>query len=311
MAENDENVQNLDQDGETGVTPQTDDGNAPSEETQAVQPEESGDKPLEEMSLEELEAKIQTGDAEQKADGDRQQTDSSQTPEKPTTPPALLQPDSPETSHKAQSRWQQLANSNRAKDEEIAALRAQIQSLQTRNLNIPAPPWETDPTASAKPLPLPEVKPGMEITPEIYNQHVQAQAQAIAQGHIQAAKLQMEAQAARQEQARSLNEAVSYIRQAYPELDPNSRQYSRELDEKVGTLIEGTINNNPAALRKQVDAIMGMRAATLNTERQHQEISKQAAQSALIPGSSIEEKPIDYNALTLEQIEKMAGTDGE
>lgn len=313
MAENTENVQDLDQDGVTEVTQPTSQGEPAGGENQTPEtPEDGADKNIDDMSADELEAKIQSGSAARRSEQDQEALKEPKTTPTPPNNTALEQPENnDQLSGRAQDRFQALARESKAKDEQIASLQKQLDSLQkgnlARDIGITTPPWERDPVANKPEISMPQVKPGDEITPEDYQRHVNQQAEAIAERQIQAAKIQMEQAVWRQEQARQIDQTMAKIRETYPELDPQSNTYDQNLDEFLGSVIGKMGQIDAKTLAAQVDNLMSYRNSAISQGQAQgsQKLAVQAAQRALIPNAASQTTPPNIDKMTADELEAL------
>ena len=304
MAENAENVQDLDKDGVTGVTPQTDQGAEAGDDSQtlqneAVETQATSEDEQKEIPLEELEAKLSEPKPQEAEEPTKMQE----------TAPALEQ-EKTETAkpNKAENRFQALANRNRELEAQIAQMKRERQQAVEREVGLKNPPWVKDPAGKGPEIEPLIVKPGEVISPEQYNQHVMAQAQKIAQAQISADHLQMENQLQAQKRQAQFDADIASIKQKYPELDQTSPNYSSELDEQVATLLSKS-DVAPEKIRQAVDQIMRLRASSMaaGENQASDKIQKQVSQSALVPGRSSEDQTPNYNEIPLSEIEAKLG----
>ena len=145
----------------------------------------------------------------------------------------------------------------------------------------------------------PQVQPGAEISPEQYQSDVLKAADGLVTLRI------------KQSEAvnRINNEAVDTIR-AYPELDPESDSFDRELSDSVTEATEGYITKNPygAQVKKFVDRLMRPYKRAVNKEvgKETENIAKQVSQSALRP-TSIRQPEKKVEDMTPDELEQELG----
>jgi hypothetical protein len=122
----------------------------------------------------------------------------------------------------------------------------------------------------------PPVEPGTEISPEQYRQDVARQADSIVTLRL------------KQQEAinRIKSESVESVRK-YPELDPESEDFNKELSDTVFDATEAFISKNPysASVSKFVDRLMKpyQRAVTSEVGKATENLAKQVSQAALKP----------------------------
>lgn len=137
----------------------------------------------------------------------------------------------------------------------------------------------------------PPIEPGTEYTPEQYQQHVAAAASSIVD-------LKLKQQSAIHRIQTETQEAV----RVYPELDPSSESYDRELSESITEAVEAKVRANPysANVKTYVDKLMKpyKRAVSKEVGRVSEKLATQVSQAATRPTSikksekSLEEKSI-------------------
>lgn len=270
-------------------------------ETTASSQTESESESAESMDLDKLEEKL----TDKKADD--------QTVDKPLSKStgesqnALAQENN--KSSRSENRYQQLANENRELRQQLGLVQRQSLGYLAQEVGIPAPPWEQEKNNQQPIIPPLDIEPGSELTPQQYQQHVAAAAEKMAQAKISAYELEAANTMERQQQILQLDESMNYIRQKYPELNPNHPNYSLDVDEMVGQIVESMGQVNPAAIKERVDQVMTLRGQSLQAgqEKATAELAKQRSEAAVIPGTSINETTADLNNIPLDDLEKMIG----
>ena len=311
MAENTENNgQNLDQVAEMEVAPpQVETTEVSQEETQEGPQSgaETADSSAETMDLDKLESKLSEKTGEQTAEEPKEEgVKEAPKAEGESEKPLLNNQDKPSRS---ENRYQQLANENRELKQQLQNAQRQSMGQLAGEAGIPIPPWEKDKTNGKSPIPALNVQPGTELTPEQYQEHVAQAARQMADAQIAAHELQMQDQAQRQQQVVQLDESMNYIKQTYPELNPENSSYSVELDETVGQLVESLGQVNPAVIKQRVDQIMALRGQAVQdgAERANSTMARQMSEQAVIPGSPVQEIATDLNEVDLDKLESQLG----
>ena len=145
----------------------------------------------------------------------------------------------------------------------------------------------------------PVIEPGTEISPEQYRQDVGRQADAIV--------------TLRLKQQETLNkiksESLDAVR-AYPELDPESEVFDKDLSDTVTEAVEAYVKVDPynASVGKFVDRLMKpyQRAVTKEVGQVSEKLAKQVSETALRPTSIRQaEKPV--NEKTIAELEAELG----
>lgn len=141
----------------------------------------------------------------------------------------------------------------------------------------------------------PQVEPGSEITSEQYKQDVMRAADSLV-------TLKLKQQEAI---SRIKSESIEAVRK-YPELDPESESFNKELSDTVFDATEAFISKNPysASVSKFVDRLMKpyQRAVTTEVGKATENLAKQVSQAALKPTQvrSEEKSAKDMTAAELE-----------
>lgn len=316
MAENTENTgESLNQVAEKGVaqpqietneTSQLNEAPQSGEQTAISENESSADQSLEEIPLDKLEEKLSRPAEKQTTEEDKKQEEEVKT--EPTQVDASQEAlNKQNKTNRSENRYQQLANENRLLKQQLdEQKRAGMQSL-AKEVGLPKPPWKND---QSKPIvPKLEVQPGTEITQEQYQQHVSEAAKKIAAAEIEAYKLQAQEEIEKQQKIVQLDESMNYIKQRYPELDPEHPNYSQEADEMIGQIVASMGQVDPAGIKQRVDQIMALRGQSVQVGQAQatQTLAKQMAESAVIPNSSIREQSASLDDISLDKLEQKLG----
>ena len=145
----------------------------------------------------------------------------------------------------------------------------------------------------------PQVEPGEEITPEQYEIDIMRKADALVQLRWK-----------QKESLDRINLGAQSAIKTYPQLDPESESFDRELSDSVTEAVEGYISKNiyNADVKKFVYKLMKPynRAVTKEVGKVSETIAKQASETALRPTSvkSIDE---DDSNLSISELEKKYG----
>ena len=104
------------------------------------------------------------------------------------------------------------------------------------------------------------------------------------------------------------NEAIEAIK-AYPELDPDSEVFDKDLSESVSQATLASIQSNPTApVRKFVDSLMKpyKKAVDKQAQGQADTITKQVSQQAMRP-TQVQEQEKPFSELSIEEMKKKLG----
>ena len=146
----------------------------------------------------------------------------------------------------------------------------------------------------------PSVEPGSEISPEQYKQDVMRTADSVV-------TLKLKQQEAI---GRIKSESSEAVRK-YPELDPESEHFNKELADDIFDSMDALIHKNPysAEVLKSVDNKMKLYRRAVDTEvgKVSENLAKQVSQSALKPTSVRSEVKSD-NEKTIAELEAELGT---
>jgi hypothetical protein len=145
----------------------------------------------------------------------------------------------------------------------------------------------------------PQVQPGEEITPERYSQDVTKTANSIVELRMK----QYEAE------NRIKSESSDVIR-TYPQLDPNSPEFDRELSDTITEAVEAHIRTNPysAQVKKFTDRLMKpyKRAVEKEVGQVTEKIAKQVSETALRP-TSVKKTEKTAGEMSIAELEKRLG----
>jgi len=145
----------------------------------------------------------------------------------------------------------------------------------------------------------PQVTPGAEISPDQYKQDVMRTADSIVQIRIK-----------QQDAVNRINNEANEVVGEYPQLDPNSKEFDRELSDSVTAAVEATVRADPykASPKKLVAKMMKpyQRAVTKQVGKVTENIAKQVSETATRPtGVASSEKK--FEELSLKDMEKKLG----
>lgn len=151
----------------------------------------------------------------------------------------------------------------------------------------------------------PLVAPGEEVTIEELNARQAKRDQWLLQQSRNETAFMMQ----RQQVIERINRESSETEKAYPQLNPDSEEYDKELSESISQASLAYIRTNPAgSLTKFVDGLMKpyMRSINKSVASQQTEIVKQASQTAMRPNQvpASEKKAQDMD---LKELEKKLG----
>ena len=146
----------------------------------------------------------------------------------------------------------------------------------------------------------PQVEPGAEISPDQYKQDVMRTADSIVQIRIK-----------QQDAVNRINNEANTVVGKYPQLDPESNKFDRELSDSVTAAVEASVRANPykASPKKLVAKMMKPynRAVTKQVGEVTENIAKQVSETATRPtGVASSEKK--FEELSLKEMEKKLGT---
>jgi len=200
-----------------------------------------------------------------------------------------------ESSKKGYSQRVQELNT-KAKEAEARAKEAELKSksLAEKIEELTSSSGETERTQYQ-----PQVEPGSEVSPDQYKQDVMRAADSLVQIRI------------KQQNAvnRINNEANDAIKE-YPQLDPKSKEYDRELSDSVTAAVEAHVRADPykASVSKFVAKLMKPynRAVTKQVGKVTENIAKQVSETATRP-TSVASGEKKFEELSIKEMEKKLG----
>lgn len=151
----------------------------------------------------------------------------------------------------------------------------------------------------------PLVEPGEEVTIEELNRRQAMRDQYLLQQSRNETAFMLQ----RQQTLERINRESSETEKNYPQLNPDSDEYDKELSESISQATLAYVKTNPAgSLTKFVDGLMKpyMRSINKSVASQQGEIAKQASQTAMRPNSvPTGEKPA--SEMSIEELEAKLG----
>lgn len=153
----------------------------------------------------------------------------------------------------------------------IGELVGEVKSLKQRLAEITEGTGEI-PTQQYQP----QIDLDSEVTPDQYRQHILQQADSIVQLRL------------KQSEALSRIDKESHeVMKAYPQLDPESEHFDKELSETISEAIEAQVKLNPysASVKKFADKLMKpfVKAVSNGVAQEKETITRQVSESALRP----------------------------
>lgn len=171
--------------------------------------------------------------------------------------------ESTEESKGASQRIKELSHQTKVKDDEISSLQKRIAELTQQGADEPYSP---------------NVQPGEEITPERYTQDVTKTADSIVKLRMK----QFEAET-------RIKTETDVVVDTYPQLNPNSPEFDRELSDTITEAVEAHIRVSPysASPKKFVDRLMKpyQKQVAKEVSQATEKIAKQVSSAALRPTS--------------------------
>lgn len=145
----------------------------------------------------------------------------------------------------------------------------------------------------------PQVEPGSEISPEQYQADVLRTADSIVALRLK-----------QQEAVNRINSESGEAMKQYPELDPESESFDKELSDAVIEAVEAKVLANPysASVKSVVDKMMKpyKKAVTNGVGKASEGLAKQVSESALRP-TSVQKKEKSAEEKTIEELEEDLG----
>lgn len=152
----------------------------------------------------------------------------------------------------------------------IGELVGEVKSLKQRLSEITAGNGEI-PTQQFNPIDL-----DSEVTPDQYRQHIMQQADSLVQIRLK-----------QSEAVSRIDKESQDVMKAYPQLDPDSEQFDKELSETISEAIEAQVKLNPysASVKKFADKLMKpfAKAVSNGVAQERETITRQVSESALRP----------------------------
>lgn len=152
----------------------------------------------------------------------------------------------------------------------IGELVGEVKSLKQRLAEIATPGVPTTP------MPNQAIDLDSEVTPEQYRQHV-----------LQTASNMVDLKMKQSEAISRIDKESSEVMRAYPQLDPDSDSFDKELSETISEAIEAQVRLSPysASVKKFADRLMKpfIKAVSNGVAQEKETITKQVSQSALRP----------------------------
>jgi len=146
----------------------------------------------------------------------------------------------------------------------------------------------------------PQVTPGAEISPDQYKQDVMRTADSIVQIRIK-----------QQDAVNRINNEANAVVSKYPQLDPESDKFDRELSDSVTAAVEASVKADPykASPKKLVAKMMKpyQRAVAKQVGKVTENIAKQVSETATRP-TSVASSEKKFEELSLKEMEKKLGT---
>lgn len=144
----------------------------------------------------------------------------------------------------------------------------------------------------------PTIEPGAEVTQDQYKADVVRTAQSIAQLEVQKQRL-----------VDTINREASESMSDYPELNPKSEMFDKELSEMIVDSVKAQIQANPSAsVKKLVNQMMKpyRKAVEKQVAESQATITKQVAETALRP-SQVQGSEKKFEDKSIEEMEKELG----
>jgi hypothetical protein len=167
------------------------------------------------------------------------------------------------------------------------------QSLEARLAELTRPVGQVE-----TPLP-PQIEPGQELTQEQYRQHVIGTANTLVDMKIK-----------QNNAVNRINSEANQVVRKYPQLDPDSDSFDKELSDSVTGAVEAVVRAQPytASPKKLVEKMMKPyeRAVTREVGKQTEQIAKQVSETAMRP-TSVKSTEKSAKEMTQEELEAKLG----
>lgn len=146
----------------------------------------------------------------------------------------------------------------------------------------------------------PQVEPGTEVSPDQYKQDVMRTADSLVQIRIK-----------QQDAVNRINNEANDVVREYSQLDPNSKEFDRELSDSVTAAVEAHVKADPykASVGNLVAKLMKPynRAVAKQVGKVTENIAKQVSETATRP-TSVASSEKKFEELSLKDMEKKLGT---
>lgn len=218
---------------------------------------------------------------EQQTTGEAQQTNQSG-----ATDGQGAEAETAESGKGANQRIRELNQAKKQAEAEAKSLREKLAEI-TQPIGLPS-------TGGGQQVP--QFQEGQEITPEQYQQDV-----------IRTARAQVELAMAQERAANRIDREANEVLQKYPQLDPKSDSFDKELSDSITEATEHALRVNPysASVSKIVDKLMRpyQRAVAKEAGQVAENVAKQVSETALRPTSvrQPEKKASEKSIAELEQ----------
>lgn len=193
----------------------------------------------------------------------------------------------------AESRIRELNARARSAEEKAKSLEAQLAELTS-------PVGDTGKTPDYTPQDI--VKPGEEVDANEWGKRILSQAAAIA-----------ELKSRQSEAVNRINNEATQVIQLYPELDPDSDSFNKELSDSITEATLAHVKANPynASPKKFVEKLMRPYKQAVENEvgKANENLAKQVSQAALRPTSVTTAGKKSYSEKTIAELEAELGVE--
>lgn len=145
----------------------------------------------------------------------------------------------------------------------------------------------------------PAINLDSEVTPEQYRQHV-----------LQTASNMVDLKMKQSEAIGRIDKESSEVMRSYPQLDPDSEQFDKELSETISEAIEAQVRLNPysASVKTFADRLMKpfIKAVSNGVAQEKETITRQVSESALRP-TAIRNPEKTVNEMSISELESKLG----
>jgi hypothetical protein len=145
----------------------------------------------------------------------------------------------------------------------------------------------------------PQVQPGAEISPEQYQSDVLRAADGLVTLRIK-----------QSEAVNKINTEANEALRAYPELDPDSESFDKELSDSITEAVDAQVRVNPytTSVKKVVDNMMKpyRRAVSKQVGKETENMARQVSQSALRP-TAVRQQEKKTEDMTIAELEAEIG----